>query len=152
MLSVSKLAFRQLSVQIDMYNGAVYLWQTVRRELAAAIELTGGGGQAGGGGSIWRMFWSAQQRFFKLLCVSLKTPTVVEASQKALADGCCVVIGLQSTGVPAAAVCFDYSHTLVLEAPAVTHPNYLSAGDTKLKTTRFMLPLIFVQEKQLWMR
>jgi hypothetical protein len=43
---------------------------------------------------------SAQQRFFKLLCVSLKTPTVVEAAKKALADGCCVVIGLQSTGVP----------------------------------------------------
>lgn len=79
-------------VQVETYNAATELWQRVRAELATAMSLTGAGND------LWRTFWAAQQRFFKLLCVSLKTPAVVATAKAALADGHCVVIGLQSTG------------------------------------------------------
>eukprot|EP00892_Ulva_mutabilis_P003294 jgi/Ulvmu1/1336/UM011_0064.1 len=78
--------------QVETYNAAAALWQEVRAALAEALELTAGGAD------VWRTFWAAQQRFFKLLCVSLKTPTVVAAAKEALAGGMAVVIGLQSTG------------------------------------------------------
>jgi hypothetical protein len=35
------------------------------------------------------------QRFFKMLCISLKVPTVVAEAKDALENGHCVVIGLQ---------------------------------------------------------
>jgi hypothetical protein len=46
----------------------------------ASSSANGGkkGGSGGGGGDVFKLFWSAHQRFFKLLCVSLKIPTVVE--------------------------------------------------------------------------
>lgn len=81
-------------MQVETYNAAAALWQAVRTALAEALELTAGGAD------VWRTFWAAQQRFFKLLCVSLKTPTVVAAAKKALAEDMCIVIGLQSTGAP----------------------------------------------------
>lgn len=83
-------------MQVETYNAAAALWQEVRGALAEALELTAGGAD------VWRTFWAAQQRFFKLLCVSLKTPTVVAAAKEALAADMAVVIGLQSTGAPAA--------------------------------------------------
>ena len=43
-------------------------------------------------------YWGCHQRFFKSLCMGLKVPTLVAVAKKALADGHCVVIGLQSTG------------------------------------------------------
>jgi len=55
--------------------------QHMRLCLDRALELTGQPASAGGAGSkrdVWKPFWGAQQRFFKLLCVSLKIPTVVE--------------------------------------------------------------------------
>jgi ABC-type nitrate/sulfonate/bicarbonate transport system permease component len=79
-------------VQIHVYNRAVEIWQAVRQELAKAMPLTGAPND------VWRTFWASQQRFFKLLCVSLKTPAVVAAAKEALSEGMCVVIGLQSTG------------------------------------------------------
>jgi deoxycytidylate deaminase len=35
----------------------------------------------------WKPFWAAQQRFFKLLCVSLKVGAVVKEAKEALAAG-----------------------------------------------------------------
>lgn len=43
-------------------------------------------------------FWSAHQRFFKYLCIASKVNDTVEIAKKAVKDGKCVVIGLQSTG------------------------------------------------------
>lgn len=48
--------------------------------------------------SIIRQFWGAHQRFFKYMCIASKIKFAVEAAQKAVKDGKCVVIGLQSTG------------------------------------------------------
>lgn len=75
-----------------MYNRSTEVWQALRNELATAIALTGAGNET------WRVFWGAQQRFFKLLCVSMKVPAVVRLARAALDAGQCVVIGLQSTG------------------------------------------------------
>lgn len=38
------------------------------------------------------------QRFFRHMCMSAKVPAAVRLAKKALAEGKCVVIGLQSTG------------------------------------------------------
>ncbi|KAK2119214.1 Protein strawberry notch 2 [Saguinus oedipus] len=43
-------------------------------------------------------FWSAQQRFFKYLCIAAKVRRLVELAGEELARDKCVVIGLQSTG------------------------------------------------------
>ena len=55
------------------------------------------------GGQVWKAYWSMHQRLFKLLCVSAKVPEVVALSQAALANGECVVIGMQTTGESAEA-------------------------------------------------
>eukprot|EP00985_Skeletonema_marinoi_P001893 scaffold767_cov144-Skeletonema_marinoi.AAC.11 len=44
------------------------------------------------------LFWSAHQRFFRSLCIASKVDTAISLAKKALADGNCCVIGLQSTG------------------------------------------------------
>ncbi|KAL9182095.1 hypothetical protein ACHAXT_012438 [Thalassiosira profunda] len=44
------------------------------------------------------LFWSAHQRFFRSLCMAAKVDKAIEIAKKALDDGNCVVIGLQSTG------------------------------------------------------
>uniref|UniRef100_A0A6G1SIS9 Protein strawberry notch 1 n=1 Tax=Aceria tosichella TaxID=561515 RepID=A0A6G1SIS9_9ACAR len=48
--------------------------------------------------SMWPSFWAAHQKFFKYLCISVKVPVVIDIVEKALAEGKCAVIGLQSTG------------------------------------------------------
>lgn len=82
--------------QIAQYDAAAAAWAELRTTLAEAVAATGADA------AVWRPFWSAQQRFFKLLCVSMKVPAVVQEVKSALAEGNCVVIGLQSTGEAAA--------------------------------------------------
>lgn len=82
--------------QIEMYDAAVEVWTDIRRNLAELVALYVGVRDP------WRPFWAAQQRFFKLLCVSVKVPTVVSHAKQALDQGNCVIIGLQSTGEAAA--------------------------------------------------
>lgn len=78
--------------QIDMYNKAVDVWRLVEQCCKEAHNMTLFD-------KSWvKAYWGAQQRFFKLLCVSMKVDGVVQAAQKDLDDGKCVVIGLQSTG------------------------------------------------------
>jgi hypothetical protein len=48
-------------------------------------------------GQAWKAYWSCHQRFFKLLCVSMKVPVVVRHAREALAAGQSVVLGLQTT-------------------------------------------------------
>jgi hypothetical protein len=48
--------------------------------------------------TMWGQFWSSHQRFFKYLCIAAKVPHCVRLAKRALRDGQCVVIGLQSTG------------------------------------------------------
>lgn len=48
--------------------------------------------------SMWPSFWAAHQKFFKYMCISVKVPVAIEIAERSLAEGKCVVIGLQSTG------------------------------------------------------
>ena len=48
--------------------------------------------------TMWGQFWASHQRFFKYMCIAAKVPEVIKLARKALEDGKCVVIGLQSTG------------------------------------------------------
>lgn len=48
--------------------------------------------------TMWAQYWSAHQRFFKYLCIAAKVSHAVDVAKKAVEDGKCVVIGLQSTG------------------------------------------------------
>ena len=43
-------------------------------------------------------YWGAHQRFFRSLCIASKVDVAINIAQKALQDGNCCVIGLQSTG------------------------------------------------------
>ena len=64
----------------------------MRKDLLNAIEETNSPS------TVLRQYWSAHQRFFKQLCISLKLPKLVAEAQAALEQGKCVVIGLQATG------------------------------------------------------
>eukprot|EP00775_Hariotina_reticulata_P007699 gene7699-7898_t len=82
---------------VQQYDAAVALWQQLRVQLEQALQLT-----ASNNNGVWKLFWAAQQRFFKLLCIGLKLNTVIAEARAGLASGMCVVIGLQSTGEAAA--------------------------------------------------
>ena len=74
------------------YDAAVAFWNVLREEVGAALELTDGSNR------VMQQYWSAHQRFFKQLCISMKLPTVIAEAKDALAAGHCVVLGLQTTG------------------------------------------------------
>jgi hypothetical protein len=44
------------------------------------------------------LFWGSHQRFFRSMCIAAKVPAAVRLANQALADGHCVILGLQSTG------------------------------------------------------
>ena len=48
--------------------------------------------------TLWSQFWASHQRFFKYMCIAAKVPRAIALSKKALEEGKCVVVGLQSTG------------------------------------------------------
>nr|XP_054771437.1 uncharacterized protein LOC129279369 [Lytechinus pictus] len=79
--------------QIKMYDMATHVWSEIQRSLEVALGRTNTAP-----GRIWSMFWSCHQRFFKQLCLGVKVPTIVEQAKSSLAEGKCVVIGLQTTG------------------------------------------------------
>lgn len=78
--------------QLSVYKAATEYWNDLRLALVQAIQLSNSNSK------VWGPFWSAHQRFFKQLCIAFKIPDIVKLSRQALAQGHCVVIGLQSTG------------------------------------------------------
>ncbi len=53
--------------QISMYDAAVAVWAKIKSGLHAAMVLTGTSPR-----DVMKTYWATMQRFFKLLCVSLK--------------------------------------------------------------------------------
>lgn len=45
-----------------------------------------------------QVYWATHQRFFAQLCLAFKVDAVTKQARKALDEGMCVVIGLQTTG------------------------------------------------------
>ncbi|XP_065892542.1 protein strawberry notch homolog 1-like isoform X2 [Dysidea avara] len=80
----------------EMFDASVELWMEAHRlfhEASVALEWDRSRSKG-----MWAQFWASHQRFFKYLCIAAKVPEAVKLTQKAIADGKCVVIGLQSTG------------------------------------------------------
>ena len=50
-----------------MYDAASGVWQRLREGIERALPLCGIAR-----GEVWKTFYSAQQRFFKILCISIK--------------------------------------------------------------------------------
>uniref|UniRef100_A0A8C3A5E5 Strawberry notch homolog 1 (Drosophila) n=1 Tax=Cyclopterus lumpus TaxID=8103 RepID=A0A8C3A5E5_CYCLU len=81
---------------INMYNKSVRLWVSAREKFQQAANLMDAEQRMKK--SMWGQFWSAHQRFFKYLCIASKVRRVVQLAREEVANGKCVVIGLQSTG------------------------------------------------------
>ncbi|CAD5223444.1 unnamed protein product [Bursaphelenchus okinawaensis] len=100
-LSFKGVSFAVEEVQLDddfvkLYDESVKLWMECRRQFQFAIDVLKSDER--NEKTVWAQFWSAHQRFFKYLCIGAKVNACVGISKKALEDGKCVVIGLQSTG------------------------------------------------------
>ncbi|KAK6467437.1 protein strawberry notch-like protein 2-like isoform X1 [Huso huso] len=98
-LSFAGVSFRVEEISLDkeymlVYNKAARLWAEALAVFLRAADLLGLESRK----SLWGQFWSAHQRFFKYLCIAAKVRRLVELANKELADGKCIVIGLQSTG------------------------------------------------------
>ena len=66
--------------------------------------------------SVSGQYYSAHLRFFRQLCTAAKVDKVSQLAQQALAEGHCIVIGLQSTGHPSLAHLFTLPpNTLCLQ-------------------------------------
>ncbi|KAG2496337.1 hypothetical protein HYH03_005567 [Edaphochlamys debaryana] len=76
------------------YDAAVALWQ----DLHEAMRSHGGGVDKKQKKEMMAQFFGAQLRFFRQLCTAGKVDEVERLTKEALANGQCVVIGLQSTG------------------------------------------------------
>ena len=85
---VQKICFRR-----ELWGSAISDWNGLRVALLNAQEVT-----RTKLGRLWRVFWSAHQRFFKQLCISLKVDTIVAEAREALEQGLAVIIGMQTTG------------------------------------------------------
>ncbi|KAJ1459308.1 P-loop containing NTP hydrolase pore-1-domain-containing protein [Pelagophyceae sp. CCMP2097] len=94
--------------QQRQYDRAAKLWQylhtrTETKLAAMAFEVGGVDPDAAKKYSNARkqahsILWGGHQRFFRSLITSFKVPKLVALAKEALAEGKCVVIGLQSTG------------------------------------------------------
>ncbi|VDL82627.1 unnamed protein product [Schistocephalus solidus] len=81
---------------INVYNQSADLWVYAYRFFSEACRILNPSDKFRK--TMWGQFWSAHQRFFKYLCIAAKVDACVKLTRNALAQGKCVVIGLQSTG------------------------------------------------------
>ncbi|PAA86219.1 hypothetical protein BOX15_Mlig026843g2, partial [Macrostomum lignano] len=79
---------------IALYDSAAALWRRIHSSLLRACSLC----RVRSPGQHLRSYWSAHQRFFLQLCLSLRVPAVLAEAKRALDIGLCPVLGLQSTG------------------------------------------------------
>ncbi len=82
--------------QREMYNRAADAWQSVLRNIDAALEVTNGGPRARA--VALNRFWGDHQRFFRQVICAFKVPSVIAETEAALSEGKSVVISLVGTG------------------------------------------------------
>ena len=82
--------------QREMYNNAAAAWQTVLRNIDAALHITNGGSRARA--NALTKFWGDHQRFFRQVICAFKVPAVISETEAALDKGKSVVISLVGTG------------------------------------------------------
>jgi len=87
-----------------VYDKSVEWWKRCKTCMETALQyLTNLNHQSedskSPGSMLWRIFWSAHQRFFKEMAVCAKIEFLANDAMQVVSEGCyCVVIGLQSTG------------------------------------------------------
>jgi len=85
--------------QEAVYNSSSVFWKTVKGKIAEAVEHIKKNVPNGSTNKfVMRVFWAAQQRFFKELAVNAKLPWLIEDIKSSLEQGRHVVVGLQTTG------------------------------------------------------
>lgn len=101
----SQLKARLCPEDAKTYRAASELWKDLVRDFFKALYLTESTmgftprpvkmakRRAGA-----RLLWAAHQRFFRQLLMCFKVPHVLEEVKRALAEGLCVVVGMQTTG------------------------------------------------------
>src|SRR6266581_3821033 len=82
--------------QREMYNRAADAWQSVLRNIDAALEVTNGGPRARA--VALTKFWGDHQRFFRQVICAFKVPSVIAETEAALNEGKSIVISLVGTG------------------------------------------------------
>ncbi|CAJ0579156.1 unnamed protein product, partial [Mesorhabditis spiculigera] len=101
-LSFRGVSFKTMRVPLTeeyarLYDESVKLWMEVKRQFQIAAQQLPEE-QRHNMKLIWGQFWACHQRFFKYLCIAFKVEACVQLCDEAMADGKCIVIGLQSTG------------------------------------------------------
>jgi hypothetical protein len=82
--------------QRELYDLAARAWQTVLQNIEAAITVTNANAQARS--HAMKRFWNDEQRFFRQFITALKIPTAIAQTERAIADGHSVILGLYGTG------------------------------------------------------
>ncbi|XP_055332799.1 protein strawberry notch homolog 1-like [Paramacrobiotus metropolitanus] len=82
---------------IQLYDRCCKFWIHVEEQFEQAMVLAHKNSKKESF-IVWLQFWGTHQRFFKYLCLSSKVEAAVAAANKAVEEGKCAVIGLQSTG------------------------------------------------------
>jgi len=85
-----------------MYDRATMVWMLVMRVMEAVYMISSKNPNEKNprkASARWKaLFWAAHQRFFRSMLMAGKVPAVAQLAKKAVQDGMCAVIGLQSTG------------------------------------------------------
>lgn len=81
---------------IKVYDNSVKLWDQLRQSLTKATEIVNSSQSMRI--PLWSQYWSSHYKYFKYLCISAKVMHAVNIAKKAVKNGKCVVIGVQSTG------------------------------------------------------
>eukprot|EP00977_Amphora_coffeiformis_P006901 scaffold1508_cov178-Amphora_coffeaeformis.AAC.9 len=79
--------------QRQVYDASVRWWNRCRVCFEVALNMANQKA-----GLAWRIFWSTHQRFFKELAICAKVEFIASDAIQKVKEGCCVVVGLQSTG------------------------------------------------------
>ncbi len=83
--------------QREIYDTLAEAWQSVLRNINAALEETGGDKDARAKSAAKSAFWGAHQRFFNQVISSMQMPSVIEDVEKDLAAGRQAVLQLTNT-------------------------------------------------------
>lgn len=81
---------------VNVYDLSVKWWNRVKEEMESIVKVPAMNGTPK---NLWRIYWSAHQRFFKEIAICAKISYVVADARSQLDAGNSVIIGLQSTGM-----------------------------------------------------
>ncbi|MBA5690544.1 strawberry notch-like NTP hydrolase domain-containing protein [Rugamonas apoptosis] len=96
-VTYERLEHELTPLQIDIYNALAGAWQTVLKNVNAALASTGQGKDGNAKSAAMSRFWGAHQRFFNQVVTSMQMATVIEHAREQLAAGNATVFQLVNT-------------------------------------------------------